>query len=267
MPRVHVIIPARYQSSRLPGKPLALIAGKTMIQHVYERGASCEFVDGVTVATDDQRIADEVKKFGGSGELTSTEHQNGTSRIAEVAKSLSAEIIVNLQGDEPLIRGDEIEKVVVPLINDEKLEVTSLMTPIVDRSEFLNPSVVKVLVDRDGFAIYFSRFPLPFNMKLWNSQKAPIGEQWLNYLKELEGRAQIPSSNYYRHVGIYAFRRSTLLKYTTWEADIIEQSENLEQLRFLSNGLKIKMGITDKHGKGVDTAEDLEEVRRLMESL
>lgn len=267
MTRVHVVIPARYDSSRLPGKPLAMIAGKTMIQHVYERGAACEFVDGVTVATDDQRIADEVNRFGGRAELTTPEHQNGTSRIAEVAQSLSAEIIVNLQGDEPLIRVDEIEKVVVPLINDEKLEVTSLMTPIVDRSEFLNPNVVKVVVDRNGFAIYFSRLPLPFNMKLWNAQKGPVSEQWLNYLRGIESEAEFPYTNYYKHIGIYAFRRSTLLKCATWEADMVEKSENLEQLRFLSNGLRIKMGVTDKHGKGVDTAEDLEEVRRLMESL
>lgn len=265
MPRVHVIIPARYHSSRLPGKPLAIIAGKPMIQHVYERASACEFVDGVTVATDDKRIVDAVNSFGGRGEFTSSEHLNGTSRCCEVAKSLSAEIIVNLQGDEPLIRSDEIEKVVVPLINDEKLEVSSLMTPILNREDFLNPSVVKVLTNRDGYALCFSRFPIPFNMQLWNVESAPYREQWLDYLKKVE--LNLDPSTLYKHIGIYVFRRGTLLQYTNWGSDFWERSEQLEQLRFLSRGVKIKMSITESHFKGVDTEKDLEEVRKLMESL
>lgn len=265
MTRVHVIIPARYQSSRLPAKPLAVIAGKPMIQHVYERASACEFVDGVTVATDDQRIVDVVNNFGGKGELTSPEHLNGTSRCVEVAKSLSAQIIVNLQGDEPLIRSEEIKKAIVPLINDEKLEVSSLMTPILSREDFLNPSVVKVLTCRDSFALCFSRFPIPFNMKLWNKESAPYGEQWLNYLKKLE--LNLDLSRYFKHVGIYAFRRNTLLQYTNFGSDFWEESEQLEQLRFLSRGIKIKMSVTESHFKGVDTERDLEEVRKLMESL
>lgn len=267
MPRIHVIIPARFSSQRLPGKPLAIIAGKPMIQHVFERVSACGFIDGVTVATDDQRIVDAVNKFGGTAEMTSSEHQNGTLRVADVAKSISAEIIINLQGDEPLIKPDDIEKVVAPLINDAKVKVSSLMTSISKKEDFLNPTVVKVLVNQQNFAIYFSRWPIPFNMKLWSGEAAPISEQWINYLKNLDSNQDIAALTAFKHIGIYAFKREALLKYPTWKPSAIEQAEQLEQLRFINNGFEIKMSVTKNHQKGVDTPADLEEVRKLMESL
>jgi len=267
MPRVHVVIPARFESTRLPGKPLAEIAGKPMVQHVYERCSATDMVDGVIVATDDQRIADVVRSFGGSVQLTSKDHPNGTARVAEVARSLSADIIVNVQGDEPLIRPEEIEKVVAPLINDQSIHVSSLMTPFDSLEEFLRPSAVKVVCDNQGFALFFTRWPIPFDMESWTPTDGSTVEQWLSYFNSVQKSFDPENIGAERHLGLYAYRREILLEYPSWQESPFERGEKLEQLTLLANGERIRMVSTPHQGRSVDTPADLEAVRKLMESL
>ncbi|HLB59478.1 MAG TPA: 3-deoxy-manno-octulosonate cytidylyltransferase [Bdellovibrionota bacterium] len=267
MPRVHVVIPARFDSSRLPGKPLAVIAGKPMIQHVYERAKASDLIDGVTVATDDKRVVDAVKLFGGNVQLTSSSHSSGTARVAEVARSLSADIIVNLQGDEPLIRPEEIEKVVAPLINNKEVTVSSLMTPFQSMEEYLRPSSVKVLCNELGMAIYFSRWPLPFDSSFWKPNDGPIVEQWISYFGRLQEKFDLKGLLAQRHIGIYSFQRDVLLDFVSREPAKLDQAEQLEQLKLLHYGTQIRMVSTSHQGRGVDTPADLEAVRKLMESL
>ncbi|GAB6137338.1 3-deoxy-manno-octulosonate cytidylyltransferase [Halanaerobaculum tunisiense] len=238
--KVVAIIPARYASTRLPGKPLKEIAGQPMIQHVYERTNQANHLDQVIVATDDQRIYNQVADFGGQVRMTSSEHQTGTDRLAEVAQDLEAEIIVNVQGDEPLIRPEMIDQAVQPLVADKTLQMSTLKQLITDQAELKNPNLVKVVTDKNDFALYFSRAPIPYP-----GQEVKV--------------------DYYKHIGLYVYRRNFLLDYANLEPTPLEQQESLEQLRALENGYQIKVVETEHKLVGVDTPQDLEQVRELLE--
>jgi 3-deoxy-manno-octulosonate cytidylyltransferase (CMP-KDO synthetase) len=232
---VVAVIPARYQSTRLPAKALANIAGRPMVEHVYRRAAAARGVDAVVVATDDQRIADAVTGFGGVARMTSPAHRTGLDRIAEVARELAADVIVNVQGDEPLIEPSMIEEVVGALTADPDLQMSTLRRRINDAAEYRNPNVVKVVVDAAERALYFSRAPLPF--------------------------AREPAAAF-KHVGLYAYRRDFLLTLTALPQTPLEIAESLEQLRALEHGYRIRAVETLHDSIGVDTPEDLDRVRR-----
>lgn len=234
------VIPARYHSTRLPGKALADIAGRPMIEHVYRRAELARSISRVIVATDDQRIADAVRGFGGRVSMTSPSHQSGTDRLAEVATTLDAEIIVNVQGDEPLIEPQMIDEAVAPFASNPSLMMSTLRKRITDPADLANPNVTKVVVDRDGYAMYFSRAPIPFV------------------------RDGAPAATAWRHVGLYVYRRDCLLRLAQLPPTDLERSEALEQLRALEHGIRIQAVETQFDSIGVDTPEDLERVRRLM---
>jgi len=237
---VIAIIPARYQSTRLPGKALADIGGHPMIEHVYRRASSASSVSSVLVATDDERILEAVRGFGGVACMTSADHQSGTDRLAEVAAELGADIIVNVQGDEPLIEPAMIDEAIEPLLADPLVVMSTLRRRIDNESELKNPNVTKVVVDREGYALYFSRAPIPFTRN---------------------GNA---AARAWRHVGLYVYRRDCLLQLAALPQSELERSEALEQLRALEHGIRILAVETQHDSIGVDTAEDLERVRRLM---
>jgi 3-deoxy-manno-octulosonate cytidylyltransferase (CMP-KDO synthetase) len=247
---VSVVIPARFASTRFPGKPLAKIFGKPMIQWVYERSACSAIVDRVMVATDDLRIADVVSNFGGDVVLTSPDHRTGTDRLAEVAcNHPEMELIVNVQGDEPLIDPLMIEAAVRPLLEDQTIMMGTLKTPLTSFEEFLNPNVVKVITDQQGFALYFSRAAIPYARE-FNDQ---LADRW----NELATA---------KHIGLYAYRREFLLKYPQMTPTPLEQLECLEQLRAMEHGVRIYVAETSLSGHGVDTPEDLEKVEKLLSS-
>ena len=246
---VTVIIPARYASTRFPGKPLADLCGKPMIQWVYERSSLCESVDRVIVATDDSRIAKAVETFGGEVAMTRSDHATGTDRLAEVAANLDDELIVNVQGDEPLIAPAMIQAAVAPLLADSSIPMGTLKTPLTSMEEYLNPNVVKVVTDQQGFALYFSRAPIPYPR---------------DFKEDLEQRWQELSTA--KHVGLYVYRREFLLAYPNLPATPLESQECLEQLRALEQGYRISVAETDLVGQGVDTPEDLEKVKALLAS-
>jgi 3-deoxy-manno-octulosonate cytidylyltransferase (CMP-KDO synthetase) len=242
------IIPARYQSRRLPGKALADIAGRTMIEHVYRRAASASLVSRVIVATDDQRIADAVHGFGGEAIMTAASHQSGTDRLAEVARTLDCDLVVNVQGDEPLLAAETIDAAVAAFeasasakasADKDRLEMSTLRRRIVDAAELHNPNVTKVVVDGQGFALYFSRAPIPFT------------------------RPGHPEATAWAHIGLYVYRRETLLRLAALPQSALERAEALEQLRALEYGIRIKAIETTHDTIGVDTREDLERVRAL----
>lgn len=249
------VIPARYASVRFPGKVLAKLWGKPIIQHVYERAKQAKTLSDVIVATDDERVKAVVEGFGGKCVMTSPEHPSGTDRVAEVARQLKCEVIINIQGDEPLISPEAIDAAIQPFLSDPSLKMSTLATPIVDEGEYLNPNVVKVVVDRDGFALYFSRSPLPFFRPKGKMAETP---QFV-----LPKEAQIRPL---RHIGLYAFRREFLLQFAQWSPTKLELSEGLEQLRALEHGVKVKVVITPYRSVGVDTPEDLERLERMSPS-
>ena len=239
--QVIIVIPARYGSTRFEGKPLAEINGKPMIYQVYQRAKKAKCVDDVIVATDDERIKNAVEKFNGKAVMTSKEHKSGTDRVAEVAKSIDADIIVNVQGDEPLISPEAIEQAVKPLIEDKKIRMCTLMTKITEEAEYGNPNIVKVVTDKEGFALYFSRSLIPYP-----------GEK--EHLKV------------YKHIGIYVYRKDLLLEFADMPQTPLERIEGLEQLRVLENGFKIKVVETDYDSISVDNPEDLEVVKKIINS-
>ncbi len=239
--RAVLIIPARYSSERLPGKPLIEIRGKSLIQYTYER-ARASSVDDVIVATDDSRILERVKEFGGKAVLTSPAHPSGTDRVAEVAARIDADVIVNLQGDEPLIEPAYIDQAVDPFSQIEGLQMTTLVTPL-KGGELEDPNVVKVVLDHEGYALYFSRAPIPF-------------------CRESPGR--IREGIYWKHIGLYAYRRDFLLMITRLPPSPLEEEEKLEQLRVLENGYRIKAVPVPGHPGGVDTWEDLRRIEPLL---
>lgn len=247
--RVTAIIPARYASTRFPGKPLADILGKPMIQWVYERTIESSLVNQVVVATDDQRIFDAVRAFGGEVQMTRADHPTGTDRLAEVAQRLDTDIVVNVQGDEPLIDPRMIDLAVAPLAADASIPMGTLMTPIGSEDEFLNPNVVKVVADRQGFALYFSRAPIPHPR-----DRSPSLPWDFNSLKA------------YKHIGLYVYRKGFLLEYPNMPSTPLENTEKLEQLRALAHGFRIRVVETGLVSQGVDTPADLEQVRSLLEA-
>jgi len=240
---VLVVIPARYGSVRFPGKPLASLQGKPVIQHVYEQVARTTRADEVVVATDDERIREAVERFGGKVVMTSPTLQSGTERAAEVARSRSAEIIINVQGDEPLIQPDMVDALADFLERHRAVPMVSLMTKLAWPEDAANPNVVKVVVDRDGFALYFSRAPIP-------------------YVRSDQPRGVAPQA--WKHLGIYGYQRHFLLQFPHLEPTPLAQLEQLEQLRALEHGYRIKLLETVHDTIGVDTAEDLARVEAIM---
>jgi len=241
--KITAVIPARYASTRFPGKALAEICGKPMIQHVYERASKASLVNEVIVATDDERIQRVVTSFGGICRMTRMDHETGTDRLAEVAETLDSDIIVNVQGDEPLIDPEMIDQAIRPFLSDLSLRMGTLKTRIRCLHDFLGPNVVKVVTDRNGFALYFSRSPLPF-----------FRDKWRDLKDESFASGKLLC---YKHVGLYVFRRDFLLEYAAMAPTFLELSEKLEQLRAIENGVKIRVEETDFESIGVDTPEDL----------
>ena len=233
---VYGIIPARYASSRFPGKPLALIHGKPMVQWVYERVQSSEVRD-LVVATDDERIAACVSGFGGRVVMTSPDHASGTDRCGEAALSLAPadhDVVINIQGDEPLISPKEIH-LLASAFEDRSVQIATLVNPFNDDSLLQNPNVVKVVKAKNGNVLYFSRLPIPY----------------------LRGESAVPPKSYYRHIGVYAYRYGVLRQIVQLPTSELENSEKLEQLRWLENGYTIRVLECDYQGIGVDTPEDL----------
>ena len=237
--KVLCVIPARYASTRLPGKPLALIAGKPMIQHVYMRACEAKVPQDVIVATDSDKVFAAVEGFGGKAVMTSPEHPSGTDRLAEVAlKYPDVDVIVNVQGDEPMIPPEVIDRLAKAFEGEPELNMAT-MKALMREEEYDDPAAVKVVTDGNGYALYFSRSLLPYP------------------------RNRDANYKVYKHVGIYAYRRDFLLKYAALEPTYLERVEGLEQLRVLENGFNIKVLESDFQGIGVDTPEDLAAVNAL----
>jgi 3-deoxy-manno-octulosonate cytidylyltransferase (CMP-KDO synthetase) len=241
--KVLCVIPARYASTRLPGKPLSMIAGKPMIQHVYERACQAQLPNEVVVATDNELVEKAVLDFGGKAVMTSPEHPSGTDRLAEVALMYpDVDVIVNVQGDEPMIPPEVIDRLAEAFNGDADLNMAT-MKVVMDEEDYENPAAVKVVTDQQGYALYFSRSLMPY------PRNKPEGFK------------------VFKHVGIYAYRRNFLLKYAALAPTPLEKAESLEQLRALENGYKIKVLESDFQGIGVDTPEDLAAVNALFEKM
>jgi 3-deoxy-manno-octulosonate cytidylyltransferase (CMP-KDO synthetase) len=235
------ILPARWGSTRFPGKPLHRLAGKTLIQHVWERCKECHSLNSITIATDDQRIFDEAKSFGADAVMTSDHHITGTDRIAEAAKNISAAThIINIQGDEPLIDPALIDQLVAALKNDPSLPMITAANPLNDDASFFDPNVVKVTLDINNHALYFSRAPIPYQ------------------------RTKIENLKLFRHKGIYGYKLSFLKEFVSWPPSPLEQAESLEQLRALENGARIKVIITDDNSIGLDTPEQAHMIEEIL---
>ncbi|NCO33572.1 MAG: 3-deoxy-manno-octulosonate cytidylyltransferase [Armatimonadetes bacterium] len=239
--RVIGVIPARYHSTRLDGKALLDICGKPMIQRVYEQTRRASSVESVYVATDDERIFRAVESFGGRAIMTSSNHPSGTDRLAEAVADLACDIVVNVQGDEPMVDPSAIDKLVAPLLEDTNVSMSTLAAPINEEDEFSDPNVVKVVTDQDGYALYFSRACIPYHR---------------------EGVADGVSALH--HMGLYAYRKDFLLQYASLSPSPLENLEKLEQLRVLENGYRIKVVIDEYAAIGVDTEQDLERIRQLI---
>jgi 3-deoxy-manno-octulosonate cytidylyltransferase (CMP-KDO synthetase) len=244
--KIICIIPARHESSRFEGKPLADICGKPMIQHVFERVLKSGAVSYAAVATDDERIFAAVKKFGGNVIMTSSEHRSGTDRIAEAISTLGdvkdSDVIVNIQGDQPLFEPSQIDEVAGPLLEDPSVDMSTLIYRIKREEEITHPNAVKVVFDRDKFAIYFSRATIP-------------------YVRDKSSQV-----SYYKHHGIYAYRKSFLMTFTRLEEGYLEKLEALEQLRAIEHGYRIKVVETPHDSVEVDTPEELERVARIIKN-
>lgn len=238
-PLVIGVIPTRYGSSRLPAKALAIIHGKPMIQHVYERCLKSKLLSEVLVATDDNRIFDAVINFGGNAVMTSKAHKSGTDRIGEAVRNIKCDIVVNIQGDEPMIDPSNIDKAIKSFFNDRSINVSTLCIKITDKKEINNPNVVKVVLDSNSNALYFSRNAIPFNRD--NSK-----------------------TEYYKHIGLYVYRKYYLMKLIKIKPSKLELTEKLEQLRVLELGEKIKVIETKIDSHSVDTPADLIKIRKLI---
>ena len=241
------LIPARYASTRFPGKPLALLGGKPVIQRVYEQVASV--LDDACVATDDERIFDCVKNFGGKVVMTRTDHKSGTDRIEEAIEKIGGDydVIVNIQGDEPFIQKSQIEAC-CRCFDDEKTQIAALGKPFTDMDAVANPNSPKIVIDNNSFAMYFSRSIIPF---VRGKEQA----EWLQHYPFL------------KHLGIYAYRRDVLRQITQLPQSSLEIAESLEQLRWLQNGFKIKVGLTDVETVGIDTPDDLKRAEEFLSTL
>jgi len=242
-PKVIVVIPARYASTRLPGKPLVPLAGKPMVQHVYERAKRAQTVHRVMVATDDQRIMDAVTAFGGEARMTRSDHRTGTERIAEVAVHEAGDVFVNVQGDEPLIDPVAIDTAVGALLEEPPAQISTVATLIRHAGDIMDPNVVKTVLDFDGNALYFSRAPIP-------------------WIRDTQQKVHV---NYWKHLGLYVFQREALLEFPTLPQGELEKIEQLEQLRWLENGWKIRVAEVAHDAVSVDVPEDVARVEKLME--
>jgi 3-deoxy-manno-octulosonate cytidylyltransferase (CMP-KDO synthetase) len=254
------IIPARFGSTRLPGKPLSTIHGKPMVQHVWERARQARAVDRVLVATDDERIAEVVRAFGGEVVMTSCEHATGTDRLAEAAAATDAEIVVNVQGDEPMLDASFIDAAVAALRAEPELPMSTVSLPLTDIEEMLSPAVVKVVSDARGHALYFSRSPIPFV----RDADVRSDHQHGDWLRAAAAHA-VSRGLARKHVGLYAYRREALLRFASLAPSPLEQAEALEQLRALHHGMRVLVVPMDgRSGVAVDTPQDLERVRAIM---
>ena len=249
----NVVIPARYASTRLPGKPLRMIGDKTMLQHVYER-AQESGAQEIVIATDDERIHAAATGFGADVCMTASDHTSGTDRIAEVARIKAwplATIIVNLQGDEPLLPGELVRSVAQDLASAADAGIATLATPIHDIDEVLDPNAVKVVSDEAGYALYFSRAPIPWDRD-WSAQ---------------QDRKLPDSATWYRHIGLYAYRAGLLADFVTWPPASLEQTESLEQLRALQHGIRIRVThVMQPPPAGVDTEADLQRTVAILQA-
>ncbi len=242
-PKVIVVIPARYASTRLPGKPLVPLAGKPMVQHVYERAKRAQTVHRVMVATDDQRIMDAVTTFGGEARMTRSDHRTGTERIAEVAVHEAGDVFVNVQGDEPLIDPVAIDTAVGALLEEPQAQISTVATPIRHAGDIMDPNVVKTVLDFDGNALYFSRAPIP-------------------WIRDTQQKLHV---KYWKHLGLYVFQREALLEFPTLPQGELEKIEQLEQLRWLENGWNIRVAEVAHDAVSVDVPEDVARVEKLMQ--
>jgi 3-deoxy-manno-octulosonate cytidylyltransferase (CMP-KDO synthetase) len=253
--KLAIIIPARFKSTRFEGKPLVPICGRPMIQHVYERAKLADLVDIIIVATDDERIYETVRGFDGTAFLTSPYHETGTDRIVEVAKNIDCQWIINLQGDEPLIEPNVIDLLAREMFEFPQEKMFSLMRPVSEYTEFLNPNMVKVVTDHRDYALYFSRAPIPYPkgkfLQISDSAQTPDNNQ-------------ICQKNAFIHCGIYGYSKDFLLSIPEMKPSILEKVEGLEQLRVLANGYRIKMVMTEYRSIGVDTPGDISIAEKLM---
>jgi 3-deoxy-manno-octulosonate cytidylyltransferase (CMP-KDO synthetase) len=242
-PKVVIVIPARYGSTRLPGKPLVSLAGKTMIQRVYERAKLAKRADQVIVATDDERIVRAVQEFGGEARMTRGDHRTGTERVAEVAAHVEGGVFVNAQGDEPLLDPAAIDTAVEALLEDPPAAIATVATPVKTLSDVMDPNVVKTVLDFDGYALYFSRAPIP-------------------WVRDTAGKVHV---KYWKHLGLYVFQRDALLEYPTLPQGELERIEQLEQLRWMENGWKIRVAEVEHDAVSVDVPEDVARVEKLLQ--
>lgn len=241
MNKTIAVIPARYNSTRFPGKLMEILGDKTVITTTYQNVVETGLFDEVFVATDSEIIFDEISKNGGKAVMTG-EHETGSDRIAEAVRNIDCDIVINVQGDEPFLKKEPLKQLIDVFAKDEKKEISlaSLKIQLKESEEIQNPNNVKVITDNNGFALYFSRSVIPFHRELAYNVK------------------------YYKHIGVYAFRKEALIKFSSLEMTPLEISEKLEQLRYLENGMKIKMVETDFVGIGIDTPEDLEKAKLLI---
>lgn len=233
------IIPARYAATRFDGKVLADLCGKPVIQHVWENAKKARMLDDLIIAADDERIIEQVQAFGGKAVFTAKAHPSGTDRLREIANPLDVEIVVNIQADEPLVQPSMIDELVRALLADTSIAMATLMKKIDNKDEVANPNVVKVVVNKDNFALYFSRYPIPFY-----KQGKPV--------------------QYYKHIGLYSYTKDFLFTFANLPPSFLEKAEGLEQLRALENGYKIKVLETTYETVGIDTPEDLAKAKKIL---
>lgn len=245
-PMILGIIPARYASQRLPGKLTLEIGDKSILQHTYENAIKSKLIDEIIIAVDNPKVAELCESFGAKYFMTPEDLNSGSDRVAFVVKNFtSAEIIVNIQGDEPFISSKAIDKSIEPLLFDKSVEVSTLITQISDYKDLENPSVVKVVYDYENYALYFSRSKIPF------IRDAKTQKQFIN------------SGLYFKHIGLYTYRKNALLSFTSFEQTDLEKAEKLEQLRMLEMGMKIKVVPTNYSSISIDTLEDLKQARKI----
>lgn len=240
--KVVVVIPARYGSTRLPGKPLVPLAGKSMIQRVYERARMAQRADRVIVATDDERIVKAVESFGGEARMTRADHRTGTERVAEVAAHTEGDVFVNVQGDEPLLDPVAVDTAVNALLEEPAAAIATVATPLQSAADIMDPNVVKTVLDFDGNALYFSRAPIP-------------------WVRDSASKIQV---RHLKHLGLYVFQRDALLEYPTLPQGELERIEQLEQLRWMENGWKIRVAEVEHDAVSVDVPADVERVEKLL---
>jgi 3-deoxy-manno-octulosonate cytidylyltransferase (CMP-KDO synthetase) len=239
--KIIAVIPARYAATRFPAKLMQMLGKKTVIRHTYDNTVSTDLFDDVIVATDSDIIFDEITSHGGKAVKSKKEHESGSDRIAEAVSELDADVIVNVQGDEPFIQKDPLADL-ISVFSDQGVKVASLMHRIEDQEQLQNPNIVKLVVDRNNFSLLFSRSCIPYR------------------------RNQETIVTYWRHIGVYAYRKNALLQFVQWPIGVLENIEKLEQLRYLENSIPLKMVVTEYSGIGIDTPEDLERARRFLNS-